>query len=151
MGLKYVLIGPSAWPVYAALLLAAGGFTVRSVERHRLFSGAGPSVQWERLGGVLGGHVSFMTAQPVMGASAAGSLQSVGSAARAVHVGARAETIGLATAAVDEVTAAQLAAHAARYQELSAHVSAVHLRFVNTLGADGSRSASEAADAATVH
>ncbi|MGH3556571.1 PE family protein [Mycobacterium sp.] len=97
--------------------------------------------------------MSFVTTHPEMLASAAGELQSIGSAVAAGNTAAAAPTTGVIPAAADEVsglTAAQFAAHAVLYQTLSAQASTIHELFVNTLGTSaGSYAATEAANAAT--
>ena len=65
--------------------------------------------------------MSFVTTQPEMLASAAGDLQSIGSAMAAGNTAAAAPTTGVVPAAADEVsalTAAQFAAHAQLYQAI---------------------------------
>jgi PE family len=95
--------------------------------------------------------MSFVTTQPEMLASAAGSLHSMGSAMAAQNAAAAAPTTGVVPAAADEVsalTAAQFTAHAEMYQAISAHAAAIHELFVNTLGISaGSYAATEAANA----
>ncbi len=99
--------------------------------------------------------MSFVTTQPAALTSAAGDLNSIGSAVEAGNIAAAAPTTGVMPAAADEVsalTAAQFAAHAVLYQELSALATAIHQQFVSVLGASaGSYAATEAANAATVH
>ncbi|MGH3562141.1 MAG: PE family protein [Mycobacterium sp.] len=96
--------------------------------------------------------MSFVTTQPEMLAAAAGNLQGIGSAISAQNAAAAAPTTGVVPAAADEVsalTAAQFAAHAALYQQVSAQAAAIHEMFVNTLGVSaGSYAAAEAANAA---
>ena len=96
--------------------------------------------------------MSFVTALPPMMASAAGDLQSIGSAVAAGNTAAAAPTTGVVPAAADEVsalTAAHFAAHGVLYQQLSAQATAIHELFVTTLGASaGSYAAAEAANAA---
>ncbi|EUA50590.1 PE family protein [Mycobacterium xenopi 3993] len=69
----------------------------------------------------------------------------------AANAAAAAPTSGVIPAAADEVsalTAAQFAAHAARYQAVSAQAAAVHELFVRTLGTSAaSYAATEAANA----
>ena len=97
--------------------------------------------------------MSFVTTQPEALAAAAGSLQGIGSALSAQNAAAAAPTTGVVPAAADEVsalTAAQFAAHAGRYQAISAQAAAVHDLFVNALGTSaGSYAATEAANAIT--
>jgi hypothetical protein len=96
--------------------------------------------------------MSFLTTQPEALISAAGELQTIGSAVEAGNAAAAAPTTGVIPAAADEVsalTAAQFAAQAALYQELSAQAGAIHQQFVSVLGASaGSYAAAEAANAA---
>ena len=95
--------------------------------------------------------MSFVTTQPEMLTSAAGVLQSIGAAVAAENTAAAAPTTGVVPAAADEVsalTAAQFAAHAVLYQEISAQATAIHELFVSTLGTSaGSYAATEAANA----
>ena len=99
--------------------------------------------------------MSFVTTQPEMLASAAGDLQSIGSAVAAGNMAAAAPTTGVVPAAADEVsalTAAQFAAHAQMYQAIGAQATAIHELFVNTLGTSaGSYAVTEAANAVAVH
>jgi PE family len=96
--------------------------------------------------------MSFVTTQPEALTTAAGTLQGLGSAMAAQNAAAAAPTTGVVPAAADEVsalTAAQFAAHAALYQEVSAQATAIHELFVTTLGTSaGSYAATEAANAA---
>jgi hypothetical protein len=98
--------------------------------------------------------MSFVTALPPMMASAAGDLQSIGSAVAAGNMAAAAPTTGVVPAAADEVsalTAAHFAAHGALYQAVSAQATAVHELFVSTLATSaGSYAATEAAKAAAL-
>jgi hypothetical protein len=98
--------------------------------------------------------MSFVTTQPEMLASAAGGLQSIGSAVAAGNMAAAAPTTGVVPAAADEVsalTAAHFAAHAQLYQAIGAQAMAIHELFVSTLGTSaGSYAAAEAANAAAV-
>jgi PE family len=95
--------------------------------------------------------MSFVTIEPAMLSTAAGSLQSIGSAMSAGNVAAAAPTTGVVPAAADEVsalTAAQFAAHARMYQAVSAQAAAIHDMFVSTMRASGgSYAATEAANA----
>jgi hypothetical protein len=95
--------------------------------------------------------MSFVTTQPEALASAAGTLQGIGSTLSAQNAAAAAPTTGVVPAAADEVsglTAAQFAAHAQAYQVVSAQAAAIHEMFVNTLGmSSGSYAATEAANA----
>ena len=96
--------------------------------------------------------MSFVTTCPEIMASAAGALQSIGSAVAAGNSAAAAPTTGVVPAAADEVsalTAAQFAAHGALYQAVSAQATAIHELFVSTLGTSaGSYAAAEVANAA---
>ena len=98
--------------------------------------------------------MSFVTTQPEMLASAAGDLQSIGSAMAAGNMAAAEPTTGVVPAAADEVsalTAAQFAAHAQMYQAIGAQATAIHQLFVDTLATSaGSYAATEAANAAAV-
>ena len=94
--------------------------------------------------------MSFVTTQPEMLASAAGSLQAIGSAMAANNSAAAGPTTGVIPAAADEVsalTATQFAMHAAMYQAISAEATAIHQRFVATLSTSAaSYAATEAAN-----
>lgn len=96
--------------------------------------------------------MSFVTTQPEALASAAGSLQAIGTALNAQSAAASAPTTGVIPAAADEVsalTAAQFAAHASLYQTVAAQAAAIHEMFVATLkGSSESYAATEAANAA---
>jgi PE family len=96
--------------------------------------------------------MSFVTTHPDMLTCAAGVLHSIGAAVAAENTAAAAPTTGVVPAAADEVsalTAAQFAAHAALYQEVSAQATAIHELFVSTLGTSaGSYAAAEVANAA---
>ncbi|HEU4363694.1 MAG TPA: PE family protein [Mycobacterium sp.] len=96
--------------------------------------------------------MSFVTAQPEMLSTAAASLGGIGSALGAQNAAAAAPTTGVLPAAADEVsvlTAAQFAAHATMYQQISAQAAAIHDMFVATLnGSATSYAATEAANAA---
>jgi PE family len=98
--------------------------------------------------------MSFVTTQPGMLASAAGDLQTIGSAMAAGNMAAAAPTTGVVPAAADEVsalTAAQFAAHGALYQAIGAQATAIHELFVSALGTSaGSYAATEVANAAAV-
>lgn len=99
--------------------------------------------------------MSFVTTQPEAMTSTAAELQSIGSVVEAGNMAAAAPTTGVVPAAADEVsalTAAQFAAQAALYQELSAQAAAIHQQFVSVLGTSaGSYAATEAANAAAAH
>lgn len=96
--------------------------------------------------------MTFVTTQPEALASAASTLQAIGSALHAQNVSAAAPTTGVVPAAADEVsalTATQFAMHAQMYQAVSAQAAAIHESFVNTLGLSSSTyAATEAANAA---
>ena len=98
--------------------------------------------------------MSFVTTQPAELTSAAADLQSIGCAVEAGNMAAAAPTTGVIPAAADEVsalTAAQFAAQAVLYQELSAQAAVIHQQLVEVLGAAaGSYAATEAANAAEV-
>ena len=97
--------------------------------------------------------MSFVTAYPEKLTTAAANLQSVGAALNAGNAAAAAPTVGVVPAAADEVsavTAARFAAHAQRYQELSAQAAAIQQLMVATLSASaGSYASTEAANAAS--
>ncbi len=96
--------------------------------------------------------MSFVTTQPEALTAAAGTLQGLGSGIAAGNMAAAAPTTGVVPAAADSVsalTAAQFAAHAQLYQEVSAQAAAIHEMFVSTLGISASSyAATEAANAA---
>jgi PE family protein len=95
--------------------------------------------------------MSFVSTQPEDVTTAAGNLQSIGSAVTAQNVAAAALSTGVVPAAADEVsalTATQFAAHAQMYQAVSAQAAAIHDMFISTLGSSaGSYAATEAANA----
>ena len=97
--------------------------------------------------------MSYVSALPAILASAAGELQSIGSAMAAGNMAAAAPTTGVVPAAADEVsalTAAQFAAHAQMYQGFGAQATAIHELFVKTLGTSAcSYAATEAANVIT--
>jgi len=99
-------------------------------------------------------HMSFVTTQPELLTSAAGTLQGIGSAMSTQNAAAAEPTTGVTPAAADEVsalTAIQFAAHAAIYQAVGAQAARIHDVFVNTLRASaGSYAAAEAANAAAI-
>jgi PE family len=92
----------------------------------------------------------FVTAQPEAMASAAGRLESIGSALAAQHGATAAAMSELSPAAADEVsisTAAKFAMHAHTFQAFSAQADAMHRLFVATLNTSaGSYAATEAAN-----
>jgi hypothetical protein len=95
--------------------------------------------------------MSFVIIEPELLATAAGNLQSIGSAMSAGNAAATAPTTGVVPAAADEVsalTAVQFAAHARIYQAFSAQATAIHDMFVSTIAiSGGSYGATEAANA----
>ena len=97
--------------------------------------------------------MSFITAYPDKLSAAAGHLESIGTTLTAGNAAAAGPTTGVVPAAADEVsalTAAQFAAHGARYQALSTQAAAIHHLLVTTLAAAaGSYAATEAANAAS--
>ncbi|HEU0191717.1 MAG TPA: PE family protein [Mycobacterium sp.] len=97
--------------------------------------------------------MSFVTAQPEALSSAAANLSAVGSALTAQNAAASGPTIGVLPPAADAVSAlnaAQFAAHATLYQQVSAQAAAIHEMFVATLNSSaGSYAATEAANAAS--
>jgi hypothetical protein len=94
--------------------------------------------------------VPFVTVQPEVLASAAGTLQDIGAAVSAETAAARTPTTGVVAAAADEVsalTAARFTAHAQTYHAMSAQAALIHDRFVATLAASAdSYAATEAAN-----
>lgn len=93
--------------------------------------------------------MSFVMAEPEVLKTAADSLGGTGSALAAVNAATQAPTTGVVPPAADEVsvlTAAQFAAHAQLYQQVSAQASAIHEMFVATL--NNSAAAYAAAEAA---
>jgi hypothetical protein len=95
--------------------------------------------------------MSFVTTQPEALTAASGNLQGIGTAMAAQNAAAAGPTTAVAPAAADEVsalTAAQFAAHAQLYQQVSAQAAAIHEMFVSTLSTSaGSYAATEAANA----
>jgi hypothetical protein len=93
-----------------------------------------------------------VNAQPEALSAAAANLTGIGAALNAQNAAAAAPTTGVLPAAADEVsalTAAQFAAHAAMYQQVSAQAAAIHDMFVATLNTSATSYAStEAANAA---
>lgn len=80
--------------------------------------------------------MSFVTTQPEMLITTAGTLAGLGSALSAHNAAAAAPTTGVIAPATDEVsaqTAASLAGHAQTYQAVSAQAAAIHQQFVATL------------------
>jgi PE family len=97
--------------------------------------------------------LSFVNAYPEALAAAAGNLQSIGAALNVGTDTAAGPTTGVVPAAADEVsalTAAQFAAHGARFQELSARAARIQAALAATLAISaGSYAATEAANAAS--
>ncbi|PJE02358.1 PE family protein [Mycobacterium sp.] len=95
--------------------------------------------------------MSFVVTHPETLASAAGTLQGIGSAVAAQNGAAAAPTTGVVPAAADEVsalTAARFSAHAQTYQAMSKQAALIHELFVSTLAASaGSYAVTEAANA----
>jgi PE family protein len=95
--------------------------------------------------------MSFVTAQPEALTAAAGALRAIGSALAAQNAAAAGPTTGVIPAAADHVsilTAAQFAAHAELYQQVSKQAMAIHEMFVTALDfSSGSYAATEAANA----
>ncbi|SRX95722.1 PE-PGRS family protein, triacylglycerol lipase LipY (esterase/lipase) (triglyceride lipase) (tributyrase) [Mycobacterium tuberculosis H37Rv] [Mycobacterium shimoidei] len=96
--------------------------------------------------------MSFVRVQPEVLAAATDDLRSIGSALSAASAAAAGPTTGVQPAAADAVsvvTAARFAAHAQRYQALSAQAAAIREQFAATLGISaGSYASTEAANAA---
>jgi hypothetical protein len=96
--------------------------------------------------------MSFVTVYPEKLSAAASDLQSITAALSVGNVAAAGPTTGVVPAAADEVsalTAAQFAAHAARYQALAVRAVAIHELLAVTLAESaGSYAATEAASAA---
>lgn len=97
--------------------------------------------------------MSFVTTQPEMLTAAAGSLSGIGDSMTAGMSAAAAPTTGVVPPAADmvsAVTAAQFAAHAQLFQQVSAQAAAVHQQIVATLGGNATTYAvTEAANAAS--
>ena len=82
--------------------------------------------------------MSFVDIVPETLSTAAGNLQSIGSAVNAQNAAALAPTTALIPAAADEVsalTALQFAAHGHLYQTVSAQATVMHQMFVTVLAA----------------
>lgn len=80
--------------------------------------------------------MSFVTTEPEMLITTAGSLASIGAAMNAHNTAAAASITGVVPPAADEVSAltvAHLAAHAQNYQAVSAQATAIHDQFVALL------------------
>ncbi|ORV65720.1 PE family protein [Mycobacterium gastri] len=101
-----------------------------------------------------GPKTHFVTTQPEQPAAAAGDLQRIGSAMNAHNAIATALTTGVIPAAADEVSeliAAQFAAQAAIYQEVSIHAAAIHELLVTTLATNArTYAATEAANTSAI-
>lgn len=97
--------------------------------------------------------MSFVTTQPEMLTAAAGSLSGIGDSMTAGMSAAAAPTTGVVPPAADmvsAVTAAQFAAHAQLFQEVSAQAAAVHQQIVATLSGNATTYAvAEAVNAAS--
>ena len=95
----------------------------------------------------------FVTAQPEFLTAAAGSLSGIGDSMSAGVSAAAAPTVGESAPAADmvsTVTAAQFAAHAQVFQQVSAQAAAVHQQIVATLSGNSNLYAlTEAANAAS--
>ena len=96
--------------------------------------------------------MSLLVVGPELVESAAADLESIASALRAANASAAVPTSALVAAGADEVSAAVaslFALHSKQFQALSAHASAFHQQFVQTLSSGArSYSATEAANAA---
>ena len=96
--------------------------------------------------------MSFVTAHPEALSSAATELDTIGTMLTSENAAAVTPTTAIAPAAADEVSAlaaAQFAAHAQLYQNISAQAAAIHEQFVATLRQSaGSYTVAEAANAA---
>lgn len=94
----------------------------------------------------------FVTTEPEVLAVAAGKLEDIGSTMSAGNAAAATPTSDVVPAAADEVsalTAAQFAAHAGIYQQVSAQAAAIHQQFVAAMAASSTSYAeTEAANAA---
>jgi len=99
--------------------------------------------------------MSFVRTYPEHLAAAAGNLASIGEALNEGNAAAAGPTAGVVPAAVDEVsilTAAQFAAHGARFQELHARAARIQAAFTAALASSGgSYAATEASNAAAAH
>lgn len=94
--------------------------------------------------------MSSASSAPDKLSAAAANLQSIGAALKAENTAAAAPTVAVVPAAADEVsmlTAVRFAAHAQRFQELSARAAAIQDLMVVMLAASaGSYAATEAAN-----
>jgi hypothetical protein len=97
--------------------------------------------------------MSFVTAEPELLSGAASNLAGIGESMTAGTAAAAGPTTGVVPPAADLVsafTAAQFAAHAHMFQEISAQAAAIHQQMVATLGQNaGAYAAAEAANAAS--
>ncbi|MCV7028706.1 PE family protein [Mycobacterium sherrisii] len=95
--------------------------------------------------------MSFVTAQPEALTEAAGALRAIGDGLAAQNAAVAVPTTEVIPAAADQVsilTAAQFAAHAQLYQQVSAQAMVIHEMFVSALAfSSGSYAATEAANA----
>jgi hypothetical protein len=96
--------------------------------------------------------MSFVTTEPEILSAAAGNLAGIGESMQAGTAAAAGPTTGVVPPAADMVsafTAAQFAAHAEMFQQISAQAAAIHEQMVATLGSNaGAYAAAEAANAA---
>lgn len=96
--------------------------------------------------------MSFVVTHPEILTAAAGNLAGIGDAMKAGTAAAAAPTTGVMPPAADVVsamTAAQFAAHAQMFQQISAQAAAIHDQLVATLQSNaGAYTAAEAANAA---
>jgi hypothetical protein len=96
--------------------------------------------------------MSFVTTEPELLSAAAGNLAGIGESMKAGTAAAAGPTTGVAPPAADMVsafTAAQFAAHAEMFQQISAQAAAIHEQMVAALGSNaGAYAAAEAANAA---
>ncbi|MCA2244818.1 MULTISPECIES: PE family protein [Mycobacterium] len=97
--------------------------------------------------------MSFVSGAPDKLSAAAANLQSIGAALNAENTAAAGPTVAVVPAAADEVSvlaAVRFAAHAQRFQELSARAAAIQdLLAVMLAASAGSYAATEAANAAS--
>jgi hypothetical protein len=94
--------------------------------------------------------MSFVTTEPELLSGAAGNLAGIGESMNAGTAAAAAPTTGVVPPAADMVsafTAAQFAAHAEMFQQISAQAAVIHQQMVATLGQNaGAYAAAEAAN-----
>lgn len=97
--------------------------------------------------------MGFVTSEPEMLASAAGSLAGVGETLSSGTSAAAGPTTGVTAPAADlvsAITAKQFSAHGELYQTMCWQASVIHQQIVNTLGTNaGGYAAAEAANAAS--